>query len=166
MRIRSEVHSKPNQLKGPQGTHAVRELALRVERMPTGGMRISTPSARGWAVIARSEAELHRAVSAAFTEAQCAAYARWKGERYELDALTEPVPGDALATPRTPPRRGRNTAPVGWGKLQQRPDRHPPSEWTKLEDGAWRSPGGNRYKAGTQAVEKLIARRKELGLPT
>lgn len=167
MEIRSELDSKPGQLKGPGPTlHQVRELTLRVESLDTGALRVSTPSARGWAMVVRSQHELSRAVTAAFTEAQCAAYSRWRGERYDLDHLTDPLKGDPLA----PPRRRARTKPkpekdVGWGRNhQRRPDTHPPEAWVKLPNGSWQSPAGYTHGPDTLMGRRVAARRKLAGL--
>lgn len=166
LRIERSTRAVPGQLKGPAPTaHQVREVSLRVESLPGGGMRVSSPQARGWAVVVRRPEELARAVSSAFLEAQVAAYARWRGERYELDDLTEPVRGDPMAPPRPRTRRRKNTAQVGWGSTQQRPDSHDPAAWVKLPDGRWRSPTGKAWKPDTQVVRKVIARRMQFNLP-
>jgi len=128
-------------------------------------MRVSTPQARGWAVVVRRPEELARAVSSAFTEAQVAAYARWRGERYELDELTEPVKGDPMAPPRPRARRRKNSGQVGWGTNQRRPDSHDPAAWEKMPDGRWRSPSGKAWKPDTPVVQKVVARRMQFNLP-
>jgi len=139
----------------PRGAHQVRELNLRVEPLPGGGVRVSTPQARGWAAVARSEAELARAVLSAFTEVQVASYARWKGEVYDLDALTDVDPADpATALPAPVRRRNRTT----------RSDVAHPSEWARLPDGRWRSPAGRHYQPNSQLVRRVVQNRRALGI--
>ena len=166
MRIENQTHAVPGQVRGPAPQrHQVREVTLRIESLPTGQLRVSTPAARGWAMVVSSQHELSRAVTSAFTEAQCAAYSRWRGERYDLDDLTEPMEGDPLAPPRPPARRRRNTGAVGWGRNQQRPDTHDADAWTKLPDGRWQSPKGKRWKPDTMMAQRVVARRVAAGLP-
>lgn len=165
MRIQRTTRSVP--VRGPAPVpHQVREVTLRVESLPDGGLRVSTAQARGWAMVARNERELNRAVSAAFTEAQVAAYSRWRGERYDLDELTEPVAGDPMAPERSPARRRRNGHEVGWGRNQRRPDAHSPEDWVKLPDGRWQSPGGKSWSADSALVQRVVARRQQFNLPT
>lgn len=151
----------------PSGVpHQVRELHLKVESLGQGRFRLSTPQARGWAMVVRTPHELARALAGGFTEAQLASYARWRGERAELDALTEPVPGDPLAPPRAPQRRPANAAAtVGWGRHQLRPDSHDPGDWVRMPDGRWQSPGGKNYPETSKVVQMVLRRRSDLGLP-
>lgn len=152
---------------GPAPTrHQVQSLDLRIDALPGLGLRISTPAARGWAVVVHNSEELTRAIRDAFTEAQVAAHALWRGEVYDLDGLTAAVDGDPMAPPRT--RRSRRTpgAPgVGWKPGQQRPDTYSPADWERCEDGRWRSPSGRHFQAGNPIVQKVIAARRRLGLP-
>lgn len=156
----------PRHVMSPTTPHQVRTLDVRVERLDDGKMRVSTPSARGWAAVANNHAQLADCVRQAFTEAQIAAYARWRGERTELDALTDPVRGDALAPPRARVRRARNPSPIGWGRNQQRPDLADPGEWKKMPDGRWESPGGKLYRPETLMVRRVLERRRVAGLST
>lgn len=167
MRIERQTRSVPGQLKGPAAVpHQVREVTVRFESLPGGKLRVSTPQARGWAAVVQNEREMARAVSSAFTEAQVAAYSRWRGERYDLDDLTEPVHGDAMAPPRAPVRRRKNTGETGWGGNQRRPDSHDPAKWVKLPDGRWQSPSGKSWRAECKLVQQVIARRQQFNLPT
>jgi hypothetical protein len=158
--------NRPTQF-GPAPTrHQVQALDLHVEALPGIGLRVSTPSARGWAAVARNPHELTRAITAAFNEAQVAAHARWRGAEYDLAALTDAVEGDPMAPPRE--RRSRRTpgAPgVGWKAGQQRPDTYSPADWVRCEDGRWRSPGGRHYQPTNPVVTKVLAARRRLGLP-
>jgi hypothetical protein len=142
--------------------HRARTISVQVEHRLDGTMRISTPHARGWAAIARTPFELARGLQQAFIETSVAAYARGRGEAYDLDAMTSHVPGDALAS--LPPQRVRSKSP-------QRRKAHSPADWQKvtMEDrsGAmWRSPGGRMYGSQTAAVQSVIRKRVAMGLPT
>lgn len=148
-----------------QTRHQVHTLALQVDAIPGGGYRIRTPQARGWAAVARNPHQLAAALTQAFLEAQVAAYARWRGERYDLDDLTEPVPGDPMAPDRPRPRPVTNVQPVGWGRNQQRPDVAPLEQWTKLPTGNWQSPAGRQYRPDSVMVARVRARRRAAGLP-
>lgn len=154
-----------DQKPAPPGVrHQVRAVTLQVEQLPDGKIRLSTPAARGWAAVSGNPHELARAVAGAFVEAQCAAYARWRGERYELDELTEPVANDPLAPPRRPLRRRTATANVGWGRNQERPDSHPVDQWERLPDGRLRSPAGLTYRPDTVIAQRVLARAARLGI--
>lgn len=153
-------------LRGPAPVpHQVREVTMKIESLPGGRMRVSTPAARGWAMVVSTPAQLTRAVSEAFTEAQIAAHSTWRGERYDLDDLTEPMPGDPMAPPRPKGGRPINTGPTGWGRNQQRPDMQSPEAWTKLPDGRWQSPSGKHWGADTVMVQRVVARRIRFNLP-
>lgn len=146
--------------------HQVRSVLVQIDSLSTGELRISTPAARGWAVTARSQSDLVRAIGGAFTEAQIAAYARWKGGAYDLDALTAAVPGDPMAPPRERAARRDYPGPgVGYGPGRRRPDTSAPEDWVKMEDGRWRSPAGRAYRPDTMMVAKVKARRIARGLP-
>jgi hypothetical protein len=138
----------------PAPAHRVRSLDIRLDVMPDGGMRVSTPQARGWAVVASGPRQLLGALQEAFTEAQVAAYSRWKGEPYELDALTEVDNTDPLATTRQWQAPRDRT---------QRTDVPSPADWTQMHDGRWRSPGGRFYRDDCETVKKVLRKRRMLG---
>jgi len=148
----------------PGVAHQVRAITLQVEQLADGKYRVSTPAARGWAAVGRTPADVGRAVASAFVEAQCAAYARWRGERYDLDELTEPVVGDAMAPPRRPVRRRTNRDNVGWGRNQDRPDQHAVEDWERMPDGRLRSPAGLVYKADSLVGQRVLARAARMGV--
>jgi hypothetical protein len=135
----------------------VRVIPLQVETLDGGGMRLSTPLARGWSKVARTSTELSRVVQEAFLEVSCASYARARGERYDLDALTIQVPGDPLAGGR--PGRERT------GRTTRRKS-HAVEAWTRMDDGTWRSPAGRFYSPDTTVVRNVVAKRERKGLPT
>lgn len=156
----------PESQPAPPGVrHQVRAVTVRVEQLADGKFRLSTPSARGWAAVGRGPNELGRAVVGAFVEAQCAAYARWRGERYDLDEMTEPVAGDAMAPPRRPVRPRTARENVGWGRNQERPDAHPVDQWERLPDGRLRSPGGLTYQRDSLIGRRVIERARQAGIP-
>jgi hypothetical protein len=133
----------------------VRTISLTVEASPNGRYRISTPHARGWAAEVGTQIELARALASAFREVSVASYARAKGVPYDLDVLTSHVAGDALASglparARTGPRARRKT--------------YHPGDWTKFEDGTWRSPSGRVYKATSKQVQGVVRARLERGM--
>lgn len=141
--------------------HRARTISVQVEQLLDGTFRLSTPHARGWAAVARTPVELARGLSAAFIETSVAAYARGRGEAYDLDVLTSHVPGDPLA--HLPPQRVRSKSP-------QRRKAHSPADWQKMtmEDrsgSVWRSPGGRMYGADTAAVRSVVRKRVAMGLP-
>jgi hypothetical protein len=154
IRRQGETHV-PGTLGAARTGHQVRAVNLRVETLPSGGVRVSSPQARGWAAVARTPHELANVLQAAFTEAQVASYAAWKGEVYDLDAMTDVDPTD----PRTAlpaPTRTRNRI--------TRSDARNPADWKRLEDGRWRSPGGRVYGDDTQLVQRVRANRRALGI--
>jgi hypothetical protein len=137
----------------PSVRNQVRSVPIQVDATPWG-WRVSTPLARGWAAIARSPQQLAAAIGAAFTEAQVASYARWKGSAYDLDEMTDVVPGDSLAA----------AVATTTFRHRSRPDQHDPAAWTPLSSGRWRSPSGREYRPDTDVVRRVKARRRELGI--
>jgi hypothetical protein len=138
----------------PPVQHQVRSVEVRIDVMPGGGMRVSTPQARGWAVVASGPRQLLDAISGAFTEAQVAAYSRWKGVPYELDELTEVDNTDPLAA---------SIRPRGPRNRLERSDIHSVADWTRMSDGRWRSPGGRLFREDCETVRKVLRKRRILG---
>jgi hypothetical protein len=132
--------------------HRPRQISLQVEALPDGRLRVSTPSARGWAAAARTPAELARAVESAFTEVSVAAYAKAHGQPYDLDVMTSQVPGDSLAGER-PARQRRARSRVRQGT-------YAPESWAELADGSgrWRSPSGRFYRGDSKVVRSVRAK--------
>lgn len=154
IRRQGETHV-PGTLGVARGGHQVRALSLRVEPLPSGGVRVSSPQARGWAAVARTPHELARVLQMAFTEVEVATYASFKGELYDLDGMTDVDPTDPSTALPTPTRaRNRIT----------RTDARNPADWKRLEDGRWRSPGGRAYGNDTQLVQRVRANRRALGI--
>jgi hypothetical protein len=152
-----ETHD-PQRVRGPASTrNQVRSVAVRIDAREDGSLRLSSPGVRGWARTVRTRDELVHAVSEAFTEAQVAAYARWRGEAYDLDQTAtvwadDPDPMVAAAPHVQERQRG------------ERVDIHDPRDWVPLDDGSWRSPGGRVFGADTNAVRRVIAKRRRLDL--
>jgi hypothetical protein len=142
------MNSGNPRIPGPRPGQRVRVIPLQAELLPDGGIRISSPMARGWAGHARTAGELVTALQHAFTEVEVASYARAKGANYDQDRLTEHVPDDPLAGAKMTRRRG----PV------QRRAAHPPEAWTLQDDGFWRSPAGRRYPPTSPAVLRVVAK--------
>jgi len=146
----------PSPLARPGGSHLPTAMLVMIEPLPSGGYRLSTPHARGWAVRVRTPIELARGMQQAFTEVQVSAYARAHSQVYDLDGMTSQVVGDPLAgrpMPREPkPRRSRRS--------------HSPADWQMTDNGSWRSPKGRIYGPTTQVVQKVLANRQKLGLAT
>lgn len=136
----------------------VRTIALQVDALEDGRLRISSPHARGWAATARTPVELARVVQEAYTEVACASYALARGQAYDLDQMTTHVPGDSLAD--APQRRVRGAVRTTRRKA------YAPESWTRMDDGRWRSPSGRAYREDSTVVGNVIKRRQEKGLPT
>lgn len=149
------MHFSP--LPGAPAAQRVRTIPLQVDCLPSGGYRLSSPLARGWAAVARTHGELAKAIQQAYVEVTVASYARAKGEAYDLDAMTMQVSGDPLAA--MPPRRIR-------GARSERRQTYDVEDWTRLEDGRWRSPSGRAYREDTALVRNVRAKRDARGLPT
>lgn len=144
----------------PQIQRASHAVTIRVEQLPGLGLRITTPVARGWAAVARTPAELARAMEHAFTESRIASYARQHDEVYDLDAMTLNDPTDPLTANPTRMKRKRQRSPDGKPKRPVLP----PEAWTRVDAGTWQSPSGRRYREETPIVQKVIAKRVALGL--
>lgn len=139
----------------PHPGQRVRVIPLQAEILPQGGIRISSPLARGWAGHARDARELLNAITTAFNEVAIASYALAHGQTYDQSKLTEHVQDDPLAGTKMPRRRG----PVA------RRAAHPVEAWSLQDDGSWRSPAGRRYSADSAAVQRVVERRAAKGLP-
>src|SRR4051812_545965 len=78
--------------RGPAGRpRGPRHLHLTGGSLDTGELRISTPQARGAAQTAKGPDQLWHRLAYLRTEAAIAAYAMWRGVRYDLDELTDPT---------------------------------------------------------------------------
>lgn len=126
---------------------AAASVPLNVTRLPSGGLRLDSPAAPGYAATARGPFELARAVDAVMREAACAAYARQRGQAYDLGLLEN---GHAERSVNV---AGRRYPPV-----------NDPASWTPNPDGSWQSPSGRQYSGDAQIVGKVKARRSARGL--
>lgn len=150
IRRQGETHN-PGGVTGAASTrNQVRVVYLRLESLDSGQILISTAQARGWAVTARNRDDLAKAVQLAFAEAQSASYAAWKGEAYDLDVLTM-VDNTHPLTAATQTR--------DFSAARVRKDVHNPQDWTPMPDGRWRSPRGRLYRADSDAVRRVLAKR-------
>lgn len=153
IRPQGETHD-PQRLQGPADTrNQVRSVALRIDDMGNGRLRISAPYARGWAREVRTRDGLVHAVAEAFRETQIASYAQYRGEAYDHDAESPVDNSDPLVA--AAPRIERDQR-VG------RSDIHDPREWTPLPDGSMRSPAGRVFGPNTDAVRRVKAKRARL----
>lgn len=118
-------------------------MTVTVEQVEPGVLELSTEF--GWRRQARTRHELaHLVASVLFTEAQVAAYSRFRGREYDLKA-----------EPPDPPRKPRG----------HRQDVHDPRGWKLDDDGRWIDPGsGRRWKPESQTVQRVMRRLEALGL--
>lgn len=146
----------------------VRHFRLHVEVLDDGRVRLSSPEARGFAVVARGPLQVWSALGQVRNEATVAGYATWRGVRYDLDELTDP------ADPTEPKRRRPHTRREAAGDCSEvsyaqggvvRPDQAHPAEWKPNRDGSWTSPGGRRY-SDPGYIGPLVIKRARMGLPT
>lgn len=150
-----------------------RHVRLHLQLLDDRRIRVSTPEARGWAACVRGPEQLWQATQAAFREATIAGYAVWKGERPELDALTEaddptePAPRKVASADELYDRAQRKRA-TSWARdAISRPDVTSPSEdWTPNPDGTWTSKSGQVWQASAGQVQRMLAKRRRLGLAT
>jgi hypothetical protein len=131
----------------------VQRIVLEVERRDDGRVRFTSTQMPGWAAVARTPLEIARVLTTAWTEAEIAAYARWRGTEYDLDDRTRTGRPD----PQEPPPRPRTA--------RGRRDVHSLEAWTPLSGGAWRSPSGQVWGSQTQLARKLTSRARAAGLP-
>jgi hypothetical protein len=108
-------------------------------------MVFESPALPGWSVTASDPIAVARAVADAWRELEVAGYAERHGATYDLAHL---APAAAEGQP------GRR-----W------PDPWHPRLWEPLPDGRWRSPTGRVYRPQAAVVRRVVAWRRELGLP-
>lgn len=137
------------ELAGPAPSpRQVRRVIVQVDQPARGLLRLTTPSAPGWAATARNPYELARALELAFVESQVAAYSKFRQCEYDMSEPEQEV------TPRRRPRR----------RSASRCDVHDPREWTLTADGRWKAPGGNKYRESTDTVQRVMQARMRMGL--
>lgn len=136
----------------------VRSVVVRIDDLPGGLLRVSAPGAQGWAAAARSPHELARAIQAAFTEHDIAAYAAGHGRVYDGQPAALGV--DARGGQPRPARPDRKPSP------RRRSDTYDPAAWRVDEVGRLVSPSGKRsYPATSWVAQRVIAQREAMGLP-
>lgn len=153
----------------------VRHLQLRLERLDgdnAGKLRVSSPQARGEAVVVRPGPEaLYSAILRLFNEATIAGYAAWQGAVYDQDELTEvddptePARRSRLDTEQIAQRAQARTV-VSWSRYSvSRPDVKAIEDWTPLPDGRWRAPDGRAFRREADQVKRMLGKRARAGLP-
>jgi hypothetical protein len=160
-------------------------LTVQVTRDP-GGLRFTMPAFPDWAATASGAHEIARALDAAWTEQQIAAYARSRGTVRDVQAFD-----DRLDHTRRPTRllhSVQDPAPEPRPQLLARVQRREAEEaaqrriitygaeelqraqlWTINYDGTWTSPYGRVFKATSEHVRrisKILAEHGEEPTPT
>jgi hypothetical protein len=138
--------------------HEPESLTLEVSRMDGGGLILRCPLAPGWAVPARTPAELAQRMEQAWQEAAIAAYARLRGVLYDLAETEETIPASAYpAVGTSHPAERSDEVAERRRRRQRHPATHEPEQWVELEDGNWMSPKGRRYGPETRQVRAVVA---------
>jgi hypothetical protein len=149
-------------------------ITVTIERQPAGGLRFTIPGMPDWAATAHGAFEIARAIDAAWTETDIAAYARRRGTirdaqvwddlldhtrrpcldgRHEPDIDAPPRPRH-LRVVRAAETRAAAARPVttqGDRELQRA------REWSRRADGAWRSPAGRWFRSDSEHVRRIVA---------
>lgn len=145
-RSTSAVRSHAGELHGAAPVpHQVRQITVTIEQLAGGRWRLTQPRVPGWVQAARTASELAIALRQGFTEAQVAAHSDWRMHTYD---------GSGPIYHR-PVRRARS---------HRRNDVYHPTEWI-FTGSAWVSPKGHRYPESTDAVQRVMAARRKMGLP-
>lgn len=137
--------------------HEPERLTLEVSRMDGGGLILRCPLAPGWAVPARTPAELAARMEQAWQEAAIAAYARLRGVLYDLAETEETIPEAAIVGSTHPAEEPPDEVAARRRRRQRHPATHEPERWVELEDGRWLSPTGRRYGPETRQVRAVVA---------
>lgn len=144
----------------PRRPHEPEELRLLVTRGPEGGLVIRTPVTPGWAVCARTPAELAAGIERAYVEVACAMYARWRGVLYDLAETEECIPAEAYAATRPASAEVPDEVEAQRRKRRAKhPATHDPERWVELSDGRWLSPTGRKYGPQTRVASAVRAAR-------
>jgi hypothetical protein len=155
IRPQSETYST-GALPGPAPQrNQVRSVMVKIEQVPEG-LRLSTPTAQGWAAVVQNQHQLVAALQAAFTEAQIAAYARWRNSTYDLADLTSRDDTDPLVAP--PPHERTRRRP------RARRDLYDPKDWTLTGEGRYRSPSGRTYAPESTMGRNIASAWRKLGI--
>jgi hypothetical protein len=117
--------------------HEPEQLTVQVTRRPGGGFVLSCPLCPGWAVPARTPAELAQRMEQAWAEAAVAAYARLRGVLYDLADTEETIPPGAYPAS---PRSTRGRPRMRWPRRRRGSGTPPPT----TRSGGWscRTGGG------------------------
>lgn len=140
--------------------HEPELLTITVARRAGGGFILTAPLCPGWAVPARTPAELAAMVEQAWAEAAIAAYARLRGVLYDLAETEECIPAGAYPAGREHPAEAPDEVGRARRRRRQR-GTHDPELWVELPDGAWLSPKGHRY--GPQTLTACRVRQARAG---
>jgi hypothetical protein len=137
--------------------HEPEQLTVFVSRRPGGGFILSTPLCPGWAVPARTPAELAQMMERAWCEAAIAAYARLRGVLYDLAETEECIPPAAYPAVETrhPAEEPDEVTRARQRRRQRHPATHEPEQWQELEDGSMLSPRGRRYGPETRVASAV-----------
>jgi hypothetical protein len=133
--------------------HEPEQLTVQVTRRPGGGFVLSCPLCPGWAVPARTPAELAQRMEQAWAEAAVAAYARLRGVLYDLADTEETIPPGAYPAGSQHP--GEAPDEVARRRRQRHPATYEPEQWVELPDGRWLSPKGQRYGPETRVASAV-----------
>lgn len=137
--------------------HEPEVIQVTVSRLPDDGLLIRSPLCPGWAVPARTPAELAQRIEQAWMESAVAAYARLRGALYDLAETEERIPPEAY--PAVPTAHPAETPDEVEQARQRRRARHPathePELWQELSDGAWLSPTGRKYGPTTRVASAV-----------
>lgn len=132
--------------------HEPTMITLTVQQLPGNRWRLASPLARGWSAVVSTPHELARATQVAFREVGVAAYARQRGETYDLEWL-ENLTAAAVA---------RDTPAVAKPPMMRKPKRHDPMAWEELPNGRWRCPSGRTFRADAQQVQNVLRLRAQI----
>jgi predicted RNase H-like HicB family nuclease len=136
--------------------HEPEQLTVLVTRQPGGGFVLRCPMCPGWAVPARTPAELAQMMERAWQEAAIAAYARLRGVLYDLAETEECIPPSAYpAVPTAHPGENADEVAARRRRRQRHPATHDPERWMELEDGSLLSPAGRRYGPETRVASAV-----------
>jgi hypothetical protein len=140
--------------------HEPEQLTVLVSRRPEGGFILRCPLCPGWAVPARTPAELAVMLERAWQEAAIAAYARLRGVLYDLAETEERIPPEAYpAVDTAHPAETADEVQAARRRRSRHPATHEPERWVELPDGGWLSPRGRRYGAETRVASAVRAKR-------
>lgn len=137
----------PGELQGPAvARRQIQAITVRVEQLDGGRWRFTQPRVPGWVAVGYRAPDVVGAIRRGFTEAQVAAYSDWRGHRTDYD--------DLGAYRRSKPLK----------RSKRRCDVYDPAAWQLCDDGRWVSPKGLKFSEDRQAVQRVMAARRRMGL--